>query len=81
MPKKWRDRFPTKNFLAVETKEGLLIKPITEIEYYEDEGGFGLRFPHEMDPHELLKMFKTANKKVALEERAKRVRKPKRKHG
>lgn len=81
MPKKWRDQFQTKNFLAVETKEGLLIKPITEIEYYEDEGGFGLRFPKGIEAGKLARMMKVANKKIALAERAKGVRTRKKKHG
>ena len=28
LPKKWRDQFDTSLFIAEETKEGLLIKPI-----------------------------------------------------
>ncbi len=46
LPKKWRDRFKTKNFVAEETEEGLLIKPLNtgggKTVYYEDEEGFGL---------------------------------------
>lgn len=46
LPKEWRDRYPTTHFMAVEVPEGLLIKPIVDIEYYESEDGtVGLRFP------------------------------------
>ncbi|MFC1798024.1 AbrB/MazE/SpoVT family DNA-binding domain-containing protein [Patescibacteria group bacterium] len=39
LPKKWRDKFETKNFMATETEEGLLIKPIedNEVVYYENK--------------------------------------------
>ncbi|MFH1012418.1 MAG: AbrB/MazE/SpoVT family DNA-binding domain-containing protein [Candidatus Peregrinibacteria bacterium] len=44
LPKAWREQFDTKNFLAKETEEGLLIKPLEEGEtvYYEEKDGFGL---------------------------------------
>ena len=44
LPKAWRKKYETKNFLATETKKGLLIKPIVddEIVYFEHKNGFGL---------------------------------------
>lgn len=44
LPKKWREKHKTKKFVAEETKEGLLVKPLgkDEVVYYEDEGGFGI---------------------------------------
>ena len=46
LPKKWRERYNTKLFLAEETSEGLLIRPVEaskdETVYYEDKDGFGL---------------------------------------
>jgi hypothetical protein len=54
LPKEWRDQFPTKHFMALETADGLLIKPILDIEYYEEgEGHFGLKFPMGIDAEEL----------------------------
>ena len=64
LPKEWRDQFPTKNFMAVETPEGLLIKPIVDIEYYENKNGdFGLRFPMGIEAGELAKKIQQINKK------------------
>lgn len=44
LPKVWRDKVGTKNLVARETDEGLLIKPIKgdEIVYYQAKDGFGL---------------------------------------
>ncbi|MDD5731460.1 MAG: AbrB/MazE/SpoVT family DNA-binding domain-containing protein [Patescibacteria group bacterium] len=44
LPKVWRDRVGTKNLVAEETDEGLLIKPlqIDDIVYYQSKDGFGL---------------------------------------
>lgn len=56
LPKKWRDKFTTKNFIAEETPEGLLIKPIEkdEIVYYENGEEFGLYCEKGMDPADLI---------------------------
>jgi len=44
LPKKWRDKQNTKNFVAEETTQGLLIKPLsqnlTDTIYYENNEGF-----------------------------------------
>lgn len=44
LPKAWREKFKTKKFVAEETKDGLLIKPIQKDEtvFYKDKEGFGL---------------------------------------
>ncbi|MBI2448301.1 AbrB/MazE/SpoVT family DNA-binding domain-containing protein [Candidatus Microgenomates bacterium] len=44
LPKTWRDKVATKHFLAEETEEGLLIKPLKkeEVVYFENKDGFGL---------------------------------------
>lgn len=66
LPKEWRDQYPTKHFMAVETAEGLLIKPIVDIDYYErDDGAIGLKFPMGIEAGELLKMMKGSPKKTA----------------
>ena len=57
LPKAWREKFNTKHFLAKETKQGLLIEPITETcepVYYEHNGSFGLVFPQGIDPQVLI---------------------------
>lgn len=77
LPKAWRDRCGTKLFMAVETPAGLLIKPIVEVEYYENSPkDFGLRFPQGMETEKFLQLFKKAHEKVTTEEKiAKRHRK------
>ncbi len=61
LPKAWRTQYDTKNFLAIETAEGLLIKPLidkNEVVYYEDPEGFGLYAPDGLDPAEILSSLK-----------------------
>ncbi len=79
LPKKWRDRYPANRLVAEETPEGLLLRSISEIEYYEEpDGSFGLRFPLGMDMQRFLGMFQATRKKVeAEEERAKKKKKQK----
>lgn len=77
LPKRWRDQYPTKVFLAEETSDGyLLIKPVVPIEYYErDNGSFGLHFPTGMEAGELLRRMREADKKIHGEKKTtKRVR-------
>lgn len=78
LPKEWRDRFPTKHFLAKENARGYLeIMPILDIEYYESpDGGCGLRFPMGMEMGEFIDRFEEAKKNV---ERGERKRSRKRK--
>ncbi|MDP4008468.1 MAG: AbrB/MazE/SpoVT family DNA-binding domain-containing protein [Candidatus Peregrinibacteria bacterium] len=44
LPKNWREKYDTKNFIAKETKDGLLIQPIKEekVVYFENKKSFGL---------------------------------------
>lgn len=60
LPKKWREKYATKNFLARETKEGLLIQPIQDegVTYYEDKNGFGIYSESGIDPETLIKKIK-----------------------
>ena len=54
LPKKWRDQHPTNTMIAEETPQGLLIKPLSDTEYWEDDkGNFGLHFPMGISPAEL----------------------------
>lgn len=65
LPKEWRERVDTEHFIAEETSRGLLIKPLTEIAYYEiDEENFGLNFPMGIEASELYEKLKNAAKKV-----------------
>lgn len=65
LPKTWREKTGAKYFIAEETPQGLLIKPITEAIYYETEdGNFGLNFPFGISAGKLLKQFKKANEKI-----------------
>ena len=74
LPKKWRDRFPTKNFLAEETDEGyLVIKPVVDVEFYENEDGWmGLHFPDGIDAKLLYSIMKEKIEKIENEEREQR---------
>ncbi|MDP2690784.1 MAG: AbrB/MazE/SpoVT family DNA-binding domain-containing protein [bacterium] len=44
LPKSWREKHNTKNYVAKETKEGLLIQPLgmSEVVYFENKEGFGI---------------------------------------
>ena len=44
LPKVWRKKFKTRNFIARETPEGLLIQPLEKSEtvYFENKDGFGI---------------------------------------
>jgi hypothetical protein len=71
LPKQWRDQHPTKHFLAVETADGLLIKPIIDVTYFEEKDGTrGIRFPMNADGHEILNMIRKAN--AALDRKEKK---------
>ncbi len=65
LPKDWRKQFDTKNFLAEETEEGLLIKPIQKAEndvvYYEDKHGFGIYSKKGMNPDKIIEAIKKLN--------------------
>lgn len=60
LPKKWRDRFDTKNFIATETEEGLLIKPIknNDITYYENNEWFWIYSESWLDPEVIISKIK-----------------------
>ena len=67
LPKKWRERFPTKHFLAKELPDGSLqIRPILSVEYYEQEdGSYGVRFPMGMEAGDLADMLEAAAKDIS----------------
>lgn len=86
LPKAWRKQFPTKHFMAVATKQGLLIQPILIEEYKEKDGSYGLRFPMGIEAGELGKLIKKANTIIDTEEkttkkRHSRRKRPAKKHG
>lgn len=73
LPKRWRDRYPTKLFLAEVTRNGyLLIKPVLQedIIYYEEEDRVGLHFPHGMPMKTFVEKLRKANAKITKEEHA-----------
>lgn len=65
LPKEWRNKWNTKNFLAEDTEEGLLIKPIQKDEddvvYYEDKHGFGIYSKKGIDPNKIIEAIKKLN--------------------
>lgn len=65
LPKAWREKVGAEFFVAEETPQGLLIKPIVESTYYEiDEENFGLHFPQGISASKLAKELKKANAKI-----------------
>ena len=55
LPKVWRSKFNTKNFIAVETADWLLITPLLDdrqddIVYYENKDGFWIYSKEGIDP-------------------------------
>ncbi|OGJ49217.1 hypothetical protein A2335_05060 [Candidatus Peregrinibacteria bacterium RIFOXYB2_FULL_32_7] len=66
LPKFWRDKYDTDNFIAEETAQGLLIKPLVKVNYYElSDDNFGLNFPTGIEAGELLKKLKKMNGKLS----------------
>lgn len=60
IPKNWRKKFDTKNFIAEETDQGLLIKPIlkeTTI-FYENKDEFGIYAEQGIDPELVIQQIK-----------------------
>ena len=75
LPKEWRERYGTKHFLAKEDTNGyLVIMPIIDVEYYENsDTEFGVRFPHGIEPAELIKLFNEAEEEIQKEEKSKKA--------
>ncbi len=66
LPKAWRVKDETVNYVAEETPYGLLIKPFVEATYYElNENNFGLNFPTGMDAKELVAKLRKANERLS----------------
>jgi len=63
LPKKWRAKFDTKNFIAEETNDGLLIKPLAKDEtvFYQDKNGFGIYCDKGLDTEKILKTIEKLN--------------------
>lgn len=65
LPKAWRDKFNTKKFLAKETREGLLIKPLVDedgVVFYEHKDGFGIYSEAGIDPDKIIKTIQKMDK-------------------
>ena len=62
LPKAWRDRIKTKNFIATEKDGGLFIQPIdtekSDVTYYESSDGFGIFSEKGVDPESLITRIK-----------------------
>jgi hypothetical protein len=66
LPKAWRDKFKTENFIAQETSQGLLIKPLVEDGFYYEleDGEVGISFPLGEDAKVVAANLKKANGKI-----------------
>ncbi|MDD3862199.1 MAG: AbrB/MazE/SpoVT family DNA-binding domain-containing protein [Candidatus Gracilibacteria bacterium] len=65
IPKAWREKYKTNQFVAQETPHGLLIKPLVDEFFYEDGSDyFGLNFPLGIEAKELAAKLKKANGKI-----------------
>ena len=63
LPKKWREQFDTKLFIAEEREDGLFIKPIStekksKTYYYENEQWFGIFNEDWIDSDDLISKIK-----------------------
>lgn len=75
LPKKWRDKHPSSTMIAEETPKGLLIKPLLDVEYWEDDkGNFGLHFPTGIDAGELADRMEVAMKQIRVEKKRSKKR-------
>lgn len=63
LPKVWRDKQETRKFLAEETEEGLLIKPIGKdgTVMYENKKGFGLYCENGLNTDKIIDTIKRLN--------------------
>jgi len=66
LPKAWRDKFKTDHFIAQETSQGLLIKPMVDEGYYYEleDGEVGINFPLGMDAKVVADNLKKANGEI-----------------
>ena len=77
LPKKLRSKHQTIHYIAMEVPEGVLLKPIEEIEYYEKKDGtVGLHFPYGIEAGRLAKMMRAAMEKLDREKGWKKGKKP-----
>ena len=70
LPKKWREKYETKHYMAREAENGdLVISPI-EVEYREDKiaGNFGLHFPKGIPMSQFIKIMDEFGRKEHGEE-------------
>jgi len=61
LPKKWREKYNTKNFLAEETEAWLLIKPLwnkDDIIYYENNEWFWVYSESWISPEDIISKIK-----------------------
>jgi bifunctional DNA-binding transcriptional regulator/antitoxin component of YhaV-PrlF toxin-antitoxin module len=61
LPKVWRTKFNTKNFVAEEREDGLLIRPIENLNdsvYYENKEWFGIYSSEWINPEDIISKIK-----------------------
>lgn len=66
LPKKFRDKYNSAYYVAEETNEGILIRPLIKTMYYEkSEEEFGLNFPVGISAGNLLNNLKKADERLS----------------
>jgi len=61
LPKKWREQFDTKKFIAKETPQWLVIQPLFDKDdtvFYENSEWFGIYSDTWMDPEQIISKIK-----------------------
>ena len=75
LPKKLRSKYRTIHYIALEVSEGVLLKPIDDVEYYEEkDGSRGLRFAQGIAISDLLKHVSKANAEIEKGQKKSRKR-------
>jgi len=61
LPKKWRENYDTKKFIAKESPEWLIIQPLFDNDdsvFYENSEGFGIYSESWIDPDQIISKIK-----------------------
>ena len=65
LPKKWRSKHNTDQYVAIETSQGLLIQPLEPVIFYDKDNEAGLTFPLGINAKELREELTRASGKIS----------------